>query len=73
MTGMGELQRFQSMLMAVTAHVRREIAAGRSLEEIQAGGLPKPWDQQWQGDASQVPAWLESMHRSLTGGEAGNR
>jgi cyclase len=66
-----ELQRYQIMYSQVLAHVRREIAAGKSLEQIQKGGLPEPWRTQWDGDVAQVPGWLESMYRALTAPSGG--
>lgn len=67
--GMGELQRSQAMLMAVTEHVRSQIRDGRTLEEIQASGLPKPWDTQWTGDREDVAGWYDAMYRVLAEGD----
>jgi glyoxylase-like metal-dependent hydrolase (beta-lactamase superfamily II) len=69
-TDLAEFQRYQRMYVDVLAHVRRQLAAGKSLEAIQKEGLPEPWKTDWKGDAARVPMWLESMHRALTGSGA---
>lgn len=38
-----DIERFQQMLNENVAHVERQIAAGRSLAEIQAAGVPEQW------------------------------
>jgi glyoxylase-like metal-dependent hydrolase (beta-lactamase superfamily II) len=69
-TDLAEFQRYQRMYTDVLGYVRRQIAAGKSLEAIQNEGLPEPWKTQWKGDARIVPMWFDSMHRSLVGAEA---
>jgi len=66
-TGLPEFQRYMRMYGEVLGQVRRRIAEGATLEAIQKEGLPEPWASQWTGDRAQVPMWLDSMHRALTG------
>jgi glyoxylase-like metal-dependent hydrolase (beta-lactamase superfamily II) len=64
-TDKAEFQRYQRMYGEVFTHVRKEVAAGRSLEQIQEPGLPAPWNSEWKGAEGQVPMWIASMHRSI--------
>ncbi len=60
-----DLKAFHGMLVETTGVVRKAIAAGKSIEEIKAAGLPKKWDS-WGDWFIKTDAWLECIHRSLT-------
>jgi len=60
-----ELKTFRQMLADSAEAVRSQIKAGKSLEQIQAAGLPErfaPWAQGF----LTTPQWLELVYRSLT-------
>ena len=53
------------MLTETTGLIRTRIGAGKTLEEIQAEGLPEKWDSYGEGFIK-TPAWIETVHRSFT-------
>lgn len=65
-----DLREYHQMLVETIAHVREGIDAGRSLEELQAAGLPEPWSG-WAWSFIDAPTWIAIVHGSLGGaGEA---
>lgn len=64
LTDVEGLRDFHAMLVETTEIVRRRMQAGRSLEEIQAAGLPERWESWGQGFIS-TSRWLETIYRSL--------
>lgn len=60
------LRRFHAMLVATRDHVRERIAAGRSLEEIRAEGLPEEWAS-WAWDFIGEDDWIGVLHAELSG------
>jgi len=61
---MSDLQTYLRMLKETTGIVQAHIDAGKSLEEIQAAGLPGEWEGwAWRLD---VPTWIGILHTSLT-------
>lgn len=61
-----DLRRSHTMLEETIAAVRDGIAAGRTLEEIQAAGLPEPWGD-WAWPFITAETWIAVVHASLTG------
>jgi cyclase len=62
---MDDLKTYHRMLATTTEHVRRQIDAGRTAEQIKAAGLPEEW-KQWGSGFINQDRWLETIHRSLT-------
>jgi cyclase len=60
-----DLKTYHRMLTATTDHVRRQIDAGRSAEQIKAAGLPEEWKSWGTGFINQ-DRWIDTVHRSLT-------
>src|SRR5690606_18840512 len=60
-----ELERYLAMITATTEVVRAEIAAGRSLAQIQKKGLPAQW-KGWAWQFISEERWIATLHRSLT-------
>jgi glyoxylase-like metal-dependent hydrolase (beta-lactamase superfamily II) len=68
-----DLEQFRAMLLDNVEHVRRQVAAGRSLAEVQAAGVPSRW-RSWEGGVPQR-MFLEGIYRGLadSAAEAGRR
>ena len=60
-----DLRTYHRMLVETTAHVRKQIDAGKSLEAIQAAGLPEKWEE-WGGGFINEKTWIGLIHTSLT-------
>jgi len=56
---------FHRMLVETTDVVRKSIALGKSLAEIQTEGVPAEW-QGWGAGFIPTDRWLETIHKSLT-------
>ena len=65
LSSIDDLKTYHRMLTTTTEHVRKQIDAGRTLEQIKAAGLPDEWKQWGTGFINQ-DRWLETIHRSLT-------
>ncbi|HYP53740.1 MAG TPA: MBL fold metallo-hydrolase [Pyrinomonadaceae bacterium] len=65
-----DLKNYHQMLVETTGIVRQRIAAGRTLEQIKAEGLPEKW-KTWGTGFVNTQRWLETIHRSLTQSRAG--
>lgn len=65
-----DVREYHRMLVETIDHVRQGIAAGRSLEELQAAGLPEPWNE-WAWAFVDEATWIGIVHASLTGAEEG--
>lgn len=64
MATMDDLSTYLRMLKETTGIVRAHIDSGKTLEEIQAAGLPAEWEGwAWRID---VPTWVSFIHTSLT-------
>ena len=61
-----ELKAYRDMLAETTAIVRERIAAGQSLEQVKAAGLPDKW-KDWGTGFIKTDFWLETVFRSLQG------
>ncbi len=62
--GPEELRSFRQMLADSAEIVRKEMQAGKKLEEIKAAGLPARFSP-WARGFMDVPRWLELVYRSL--------
>jgi cyclase len=60
-----DLKTYHRMLTATTDIVRRQIAEGKTIEQIKAAGLPEEW-KTWGTGFIPQDRWLETIHRSLT-------
>jgi glyoxylase-like metal-dependent hydrolase (beta-lactamase superfamily II) len=68
LSGIDDLRRFHRMLVETRDHVRRAMQEGRSLEQIQAAGLPSEWEP-WGAGFISAASWIETIYRSeQTGG-----
>ena len=59
-----DLKLFRRMLAETTAVVRKEMQAGRTLDQIKAGGLPAEW-KTWGTGFIKTDVWIELIHKSL--------
>jgi cyclase len=59
-----DLKSFHRMLVETTDVVRKGMAAGKTLEQLQADGLPEQW-KQWGGGFIDTKAWIATIHASL--------
>ena len=66
LAGRGELLAFRQMLYDSAELVRGRMKEGKTLEEIQAGGMPERFAP-WTKGFMPVPGWLELVYRSLEG------
>lgn len=60
-----DLKTYHRMLTATTDIVRKQIAEGKTVEQIKAAGLPGEW-KTWSWEFIGQNRWLETIHRSLT-------
>ena len=67
-TGKAELKRYRAMIAASIAQVKRGLRAGRSLEQLQAAGLPKEWDDFSHGYVT-TDRWIAMLFAALRAGE----
>ena len=59
-----DLKLYHRMLNETTDVVRKQVAAGKSLEQIKAGGLPEVW-KSWGTGFIKTDLWIELIYRSL--------
>ncbi len=60
-----ELKELHEMLVATSGIVEKQIAAGKSLGEIKAAGLPEKW-KSWSAPAINTERWIEMLYRGLS-------
>jgi len=60
-----DLKTFHRMLVETTDIVKKRIAAGKTLDQIKAEGLPDPW-KSWGNGFIKTDAWLETIHKSVS-------
>ena len=60
-----DLKRYHQMLLETTDIVRKKMAAGKTLEQIKAEGLPEEW-KDWGTGFIKTDVWLETIHRSVS-------
>lgn len=67
-----DLRLFQTMLTETTGIVRQRMAAGRTLDQIKAAGLPDRW-KPWGTGFIKTDQWIELIYRSLSRTAASHR
>jgi cyclase len=60
-----DLKAYHHMLVETTAIIQKRIQAKRTLEQIQAEGLPAEW-KEWGSGFIDTKAWIETVYNSLT-------
>ncbi len=60
-----DLKSYHRMLVETTDIVRKRMAAGKSVEQIKAEGLPKAW-KNWGTGFIKTDRWLETIFKSLS-------
>src|SRR5882724_6672399 len=60
-----ELKEFHEMLVETSGIVEKEIAAGKTLDQIKADGLPEKW-KSWAVPTLSTARWLEILYQGLT-------
>jgi len=59
-----ELKELHEMLVETSGLVEKQIAAGKSLDEIKAAGLPEKW-KSWAVPTVTTERWIEMLYRGL--------
>jgi glyoxylase-like metal-dependent hydrolase (beta-lactamase superfamily II) len=59
-----EMKEFHAMLVETSGIVEKAIAAGKSLDQIKADGLPEKWNS-WEAPTLNTARWLEILYRGL--------
>jgi len=59
------LKTFHSMLLQTTDIVRKRMAAGKTLDQIKAEGLPEEW-KTWGSGFIKTDVWLTLIFNSLS-------
>jgi cyclase len=67
-----ELEKFHGMLKETTGIVQQRMKAGKSLEAIQAEGLPETW-KEWGSGFIDTKMWLSIVYESLDKGTHGKK
>jgi glyoxylase-like metal-dependent hydrolase (beta-lactamase superfamily II) len=67
LTDVAGLKTFQRMLLETSAIVRKGMAAGKTLEQLQAAGLPDEW-KSWSSFID-TKGWIATLYDSLKGGK----
>lgn len=65
LSSLDDLKRFHRMLLETTDVVRKKIAAGKTLDQIKAEGLPDEW-KSWGAGFVNTDRWITTIHRSFT-------
>ncbi|MBM3837931.1 MAG: MBL fold metallo-hydrolase [Verrucomicrobia bacterium] len=60
-----EMKEFHAMLVETSGIVENAIAAGKTLDQIKAEGLPEKW-KNWAGPMINPGRWLEILYRGLS-------
>lgn len=60
-----DLKRFHQMLVETSDIVRKQMQAGKSVDEIKAAGLPAKYDD-WSKGFINGPVWVETIFKSLS-------
>ena len=60
-----DLKAFHRMLLETTGLVRKKMAAGKTLDQIKAEGLPDEW-KSWGTGFIKTDRWIATIHRSFT-------
>jgi cyclase len=67
LAGIAELKAFRGMLASSADLVRKQMRAGKTLDEIKAAGVPESLTA-WANGFMKAPQWLELVYRSLEKG-----
>ena len=67
-SSLDDLKTYHRMLVATTDLVRKQVAAGKSLEQVKAAGLPAEW-KEWGTGFINTERWVETVYHSLTRGK----
>jgi len=59
-----ELKEFHEMLVETSGIVQKAIAAGKTLDQVKADGLPEKW-KSWEAPTLKTERWLEILYRGL--------
>ena len=59
-----ELRKFHEMLVATSGIVEKAIAAGKTLDQVKADGLPEKW-KSWECPTLSTSRWLEILYQGL--------
>lgn len=65
LSNLEELKSYSALLDDTLAMIEQKVAAGQSLEEIQAEGLPEAW-RDWPDPAAGVDRWLRALYRHFS-------
>ena len=65
LSSLDDLKLYHQMLVETTDVVRKKMAAGKSLADIKAEGVPDKW-KDWGTGFIKTDLWLETIHRSLS-------
>ncbi len=60
-----ELKEFHEMLVETSGIVEKAIAAGKTLEQVKADGLPEKW-KSWEAPTLKTDRWLEILYKGLS-------
>jgi glyoxylase-like metal-dependent hydrolase (beta-lactamase superfamily II) len=60
-----ELKEFHEMLVGTSSFVEQQIAAGKTLEQVKAEGLPERW-KNWDQVPIREGRWLDILYRGLS-------
>lgn len=60
-----DLKAYHAMLVETTEHVRAQITAGKTLEQVKAAAMPEKY-KAWGWNFISAEAWAEAIFRSLT-------
>jgi glyoxylase-like metal-dependent hydrolase (beta-lactamase superfamily II) len=60
-----DLKAYHHMLVATTEIVQKQIKARKTLEQIQAAGLPAEW-KEWGSGFIDTKTWIETIYNSMT-------
>ena len=63
--GIEDLKRFHEMLVDTSAFVEKQIAAGKTLEQVKDEGLPERW-KGWDHPLIPRARWIEILYRGLS-------
>jgi cyclase len=60
-----DMKKFHDMLIATSGIVEKQIAAGKTLEQVKSEGLPKEW-KSWEAPTPNEGRWIEILYRGLS-------
>ena len=64
-SALDDLKRYHRMLIETTALIRKETAAGKTLEQLKAAGLPAEW-KTWGTGFINTDRWIETIFKSIS-------